>query len=238
MRRLMFFLVVLLCLSNVYLWVPFIPNHPPDAIASVKKQSDSDSPTPSSTAESEEEPDDEAEQSEDEENTDSEDEGTSSVEQDDIESSDEGISSVYQAIVEEFFSTLESNGSEAALEQLFDHNPYADRLSDQIAMLSNQYSSAESVMGTYRGYELLIETKVADRVVHQQYLVMYDRQPLRFDFAFYKAEDEWSFQNFAFSSDVMEEIMAMSNIALLGSEKVQFYPVPEEEYTSLAKSHR
>ena len=96
-------------------------------------------------------------------------------------------------------------------------------------MVINQLTSAERVMGKYFGHELLVETKVADRLVNQYYLVIYERQPLRFELTFYRPADEWVFQNFAFNADIIQDVSSITHMALLQSDKVQFAPKRQEQ---------
>lgn len=226
MRRLSLIVVALLCLSSYFLWDILLPNQPLTAVASVANQSSSDSPNASATAEPEEEPadesdEDESNEDESDENFDQSDESAESDEDDkEMPESDRA----YQIVTDEFFTLLGEDGGTEALENLFSYNSYIGRVSDQVSMLTNQFESAERIIGSYMGHELLIETRLADRVVHQQYLVLYERQPLYFDFIYYKANDEWTFQNFEFSSDVIEEIKQMSDLALMGGEQVTFHP--------------
>lgn len=136
----------------------------------------------------------------------------------------EAVEATYQAIANHFFEIMQEQGGDEALAYIFSTNPYSKRMSDQLSMGSNQLSSAENMMGDYLGYELLVETKVADRLVNQYYMVLYERQPLRFELTFYRPADEWVFQNFAFNADIVEDVSSMTHLALLQSDKVQFSP--------------
>jgi hypothetical protein len=78
-------------------------------------------------------------------------------------------------------------------------------------------------MGNYIDHVLLVETVVADRVAVQYYLVVYERQPLKFELAFYRPGDEWVFQNFVFS-DMLDEVVAINQQALAESDQVSTGP--------------
>lgn len=125
----------------------------------------------------------------------------------------------YEAIADEFFTTLADKGGKEALTYVFATNPYSSRIEDQLNVVINQYTSAEQVLGDYVGYDLLLETKVSDRLVVQYYLVIYERQPLKFELAFYKPKDEWVFQNFSFT-DIVEDIATITRLSLDNSDKV------------------
>lgn len=136
----------------------------------------------------------------------------------------EALETTYQAIANHFFEILQDEGGEEAVQYAFSTNPYSERMGDQLSMVINQLSSAERVMGDYKGYELLVETKVADRLVNQYYMVLYERQPLRFELTFYRPADEWVFQNFVFNADIIQDVSSVTHMALLQSDKVQFTP--------------
>lgn len=234
MRRLTFLSIVLIAVSSLYLGTNFVPTQLSNAVAANVEQSDRKSPKPSSTTEPKvepkEEPKSKIERSEEAETTDTEDSSA--------DLSDPKVDQEYRAMVERFFTMLEAEGAEVALEELFESNLYMEEVSGQVTTLINQYTSAERMMGAYIGHELLIETNMADRVAHQRYLVLYERQPLRFDFVYYKADDEWTFQSFNFAADVLEKVKEISDIGLLGSEKVRLYPVVPSEGESLTFTSR
>lgn len=129
----------------------------------------------------------------------------------------------YQDIADQLFETLAAEGGEAALTYAFSTNPYASKIEDQLTVMINQYISAEQMMGEYIGYELLLETKVSDRLVVQYYLVLYERQPVKFELVFYNARDEWVFQNFTFE-DIIGDVTALTRLSILESDKVIIEP--------------
>lgn len=130
----------------------------------------------------------------------------------------------YEEIAAHFFETLGSEGGKAALEYAFSTNPYSSRLEDELSVVINQLSSAEDLLGEYTGNELLVETRVSDKLVTQYYLVMYERQPLKFELTFYKPQDEWVFQNFVFNASIIEDISTITRLSLLDSDKVTIHP--------------
>jgi hypothetical protein len=130
----------------------------------------------------------------------------------------------YEMIADKFFDTLATQGGEAAVRYSFSTNPYASRLEAQIDVAVNQFMATEGIIGEYIDRELLVETKVADHLVVQYYLVMYERQPMKFELTFYKPYDEWIFQNFVFNSSIVEEVSALTRLSIMESDKVEFQP--------------
>jgi hypothetical protein len=139
----------------------------------------------------------------------------------------------HQEIADELFEILADKGGEAAIDYFFGESPYTERMDDQLNMLFTQYSSAERMMGDYLGYELLVETNLADRLVYQYYIVLYDRQPIYFGLTFYKPADKWVPQNFAFGDTIDDEVESMTRLFLLQSDKVQVWPKRQEAVPSV-----
>ena len=125
----------------------------------------------------------------------------------------------YQLIADTLFEKLETEGAKEALTYAFSTNPYSALIEDELNDVIRQYTVAERRMGNYLDHVLLVETVVAERVVVQYYLVVYERQPLKFELAFYRPGDEWVFQNFVFS-DVLDEVVAINQQALAESIQV------------------
>lgn len=129
----------------------------------------------------------------------------------------------YQKISDTFFEMLAQKGGKEALTYAFSTNPFSSKMEDDLNMLMNQYTSAEQLLGEYIDFELLVETKVSDRVVVQYYLVIYERQPLKFEMAYYRPKDEWVLQNFAFK-DIVEDISTITRLSIADSDKVTIEP--------------
>ncbi len=139
------------------------------------------------------------------------------------ETDEPAASAGYQLIADTLFEKLETDGAKEALTYAFSTNPYSALIEDELNDVIRQYTVAERRMGNYIDHVLLVETVVADRVAVQYYLVVYERQPLKFELAFYRPGDEWVFQNFAFS-DMLDEVVAINQQALAESDQVATGP--------------
>lgn len=130
----------------------------------------------------------------------------------------------YDKIADRFFEVLAEEGGEAAIEYAFSTHPFVSRISDEITMLIDQFATAERLVGDYVDHDMLLEVKVSDRIVVQYYLVVYDRQPFKFEFTFYRPHDEWMLQNFMFG-DALEEVSVLTSLSLTESDKVEIRPL-------------
>ena len=56
---------------------------------------------------------------------------------------------------------------------------------------------------------------VRGRFVHVTYLALYDRQPVRMEFQFYRPKDEWIIYSFSFDVKFDDEVEAMARKNIL-----------------------
>ncbi|MBH8556486.1 hypothetical protein [Hymenobacter negativus] len=111
-----------------------------------------------------------------------------------------------ELLVDKFFKEY-TRGPAKAVETLYTTNPWALRNRDAIDQIKNEINKlTPDYVGQYRGYELIVKRQVATSFVLHSYLVRYDRQPLRFTFEFYKAEDKWFLYSFQFDSNLDNEL--------------------------------
>jgi hypothetical protein len=107
-------------------------------------------------------------------------------------------------IISTFFDKYEKKSSADALDFLFSSNKYIK--SEEISPLKKRIKQYQGLLGEYSGYELLIKQDVGKSIVVYSYIIKYDRQPLRFIFTFYKANNKWKIFNFMISDEFITEI--------------------------------
>ncbi len=112
-----------------------------------------------------------------------------------------------EEMVETFFVKYKVRGTSEAINYIYSKNDWINSSSDDVILLKNQMESlTEDYIGKYYGYELILEKKLSDSYVLKSYLVKFGRQPLRFNFQFYKPNKEWIFYGFSFDANLTEEI--------------------------------
>lgn len=109
-------------------------------------------------------------------------------------------------LIKGFFNTYSAGKEEKALDELYKSNPWLSRKSEEISTLKRQLNGAVEVMGEYRGYALLGSKDLQGDLVIHDYLVKYDRQPLRFRFMFYRADKTWMIYSFSFDDSIDTEL--------------------------------
>ena len=114
----------------------------------------------------------------------------------------------YEPLIQKFFKTFEAGKVNEAIDQLYTTNKWAEQQRDMIQNIKTQFAGVGGLVGQYRGRELVGTTTVGGRLVHVTYMVLYDRQPLRFEFQFYKPQNDWIIYSFSFDTKLSDELEA------------------------------
>ncbi len=110
-------------------------------------------------------------------------------------------------MVKRFFETYQERGSTAALDDLYDSNPWMSKAEDAVQNLKTQMEGlTEDFVGKFHGYEEITTKSLSSSFVLKSYLVRFDRQPLRFTFEFYKPDDTWRIYGFQYDGSLDDEI--------------------------------
>jgi hypothetical protein len=110
--------------------------------------------------------------------------------------------------VEQFFQSLKAGEVDAALENLYASNPWIQGSQDSIQQLKSQLGNLGAMVGQCHDHILLAEKQLANRWVYLNYLVLFDRQPLRFEFQFYRPEETWVIHAFSFDDEIDQDLVA------------------------------
>jgi hypothetical protein len=116
----------------------------------------------------------------------------------------------YQPLIDKFFVKFEAGKINEAIDEVYSTNPWAQQQKDMIQNIKAQFSGLGPLMGKYRGRELVGTTRVGGRLVHVTYLALYDRQPVRFEFQFYRPQESWVIYSFSFDTNLSDEVEAAS----------------------------
>ncbi len=112
----------------------------------------------------------------------------------------------YHPVIDTFFQKVQEGEGEEAIEYIFATNPWIDPQSDAVVNLKSQFTQLPDLVGQYNDHQLLVEKVVAERFAYVAYFVAYDRQPIRFEFEFYKSKEEWLGYSFSFDAELDTEI--------------------------------
>jgi hypothetical protein len=111
-----------------------------------------------------------------------------------------------EEIIRSFFATYVSGEEVKALDDLYRLSPWISSKSDNVAHLKSQVVAMKELVGKFYGYEEIAQLYLTDHLVQFDYLVLYDRQPVRFRFQFYRADKEWITFGFSFDDSLDDEL--------------------------------
>ncbi len=108
-------------------------------------------------------------------------------------------------ITDKFFSIYQKDPIKA-VEYAFSTNKWFDRNQDGVANLKSNLKNLIDLCGDYYGYELLSQKTAGQSITTITFIVKYDREPIRFTFNFYKANDTWRVNNFSYDEDIDNDL--------------------------------
>jgi len=112
----------------------------------------------------------------------------------------------YNSEISKFFTLFESGKKTEAVDSLYSTNPWMTSASDAIQNIKTQFEGIEKLVGNYNGKELIDEHNIKNRFVHITYLALYDRQPVRMEFQFYRPKNDWIIYSFSFDIEFDNEV--------------------------------
>ncbi|MER2510951.1 MAG: hypothetical protein ABTQ25_00770 [Nitrosomonas ureae] len=111
----------------------------------------------------------------------------------------------YLQHVEKFFELVKGKKYGESIDYIYSSNSWILKTkSDDISLVRSSFASLPQLMGGYSGFEKLAEEEIGTRYVHLEYIVFFERQPLRIYFSFYKPEKEWIIQTFGYQDNIDE----------------------------------
>ncbi|MEM9182078.1 MAG: hypothetical protein AAGB27_02890 [Pseudomonadota bacterium] len=112
----------------------------------------------------------------------------------------------YQTAIDQFFERFGNGEVAKAVDGVYSSNPWIDVNGEAVSNVRNQLLNINSLVGDFNGQVLLDETLVKNVYVHVTYLALFDRQPVRMEFQYYKPKDRWMVFSFAFDVNWDEEL--------------------------------
>ncbi len=103
-----------------------------------------------------------------------------------------------------FFQHYEKSSSDA-IDYAFSGNKWMEDRFEEILSLKHQLFETTELLGKYEGYEKISEKQLGESLKEVICIVKYNRQPMRFQFNFYKAKEDWVILNFHYSIEFSKE---------------------------------
>jgi len=108
----------------------------------------------------------------------------------------------YRKQIEQFFSLMKDGKYPESVDYIYSGSPWMKSKGDEIAKVRNAFQGMTTMIGGFIGDELVVEEHLGQKLVHLNYVVYFERQPLRFYFQFYKPKDAWMTYAFGFKDDM------------------------------------
>lgn len=110
-------------------------------------------------------------------------------------------------LIKTFFQVYQNEDSNAALDNIFRTNQYLLQQSNgDIENIKKELNAIIKITGNYCGYEIISHRSIGNSLIHYSCIVKYSKQPLRFSFMFYKANNLWALYNFKYDTNLADEI--------------------------------
>ena len=129
------------------------------------------------------------------------------------------FASDYQTEIDEFFALYSEGKIDESVDRIYSTNQYVSSIPDQIKNVKTQLAALEGLVGSMHFNKKLSEYVVSDLFVHVTYLVTYDRQPIRFEFEFFKVKSGWRVYSMSYDDDIDDDIEVLARDKALRTEK-------------------
>lgn len=112
-----------------------------------------------------------------------------------------------KSTAEKFFKEYQTLGVAKSIDNLYASNKWMEFSTEAVAGLKTQLDGLTlDFVGKFYGYELAKEQKIGENYIFLTYVGRYDRQPIRFDFEFYKPNTTWQIHSFSFDDKFGEDL--------------------------------
>lgn len=124
----------------------------------------------------------------------------------------------YQAEIDAFFRRFAAGERNEAVDKLYANNSWIAIDGDGVRNIKSQFEGIGEIVGEYTGNTKIGELMVGDRLVHVTYLALFERQPLRFEFQYYRPRDSWMIFSFEFDADFDDDLQAEARRQAAGAK--------------------
>ncbi|MEM1366409.1 MAG: hypothetical protein AAGG02_00050 [Cyanobacteria bacterium P01_H01_bin.15] len=120
----------------------------------------------------------------------------------------------YEARIDSFFALLQDQDSQAAVTLIYEN---ADAIAEQaVETVRERLETLSEELGQVQAFEQIQAIPLGKRFIHLTYLSYFERlQPLRFEFQFYRPDDEWKPLFMGFDDAFDEDIKAYARRQLV-----------------------
>lgn len=125
----------------------------------------------------------------------------------------------YEKDIDRFFEGLKKGNIEKIVDELYGSNPYITSVPDQVVHVKNQLKALPALVGELNYLKRLDEYSINNLFTHITYIATYDRQPVRFEFQFFKVKSGWRIYSFSFDAEMDEDLKVFARKRALQASK-------------------
>lgn len=118
----------------------------------------------------------------------------------------------YLQEISAFFATIKKGQPKEAAERLLSTNAEAAARLDNKLSVENGLERMKDTLGAFKDFNIVKEKKIGERIVYVLAFAIYEKQPVRFEFIFYKPEEKWLFLNVNFGLQTIDDILAVGRL--------------------------
>ncbi len=109
-------------------------------------------------------------------------------------------------ITAHFFQLFQEQSSDAAVDYFFSTNKWLNNDKTSQDNIKLQLKKGIAMLGQYYGYELIEKIVYTENYMMFNYMLRYDRQPIKFTFVLYKPNQTWQIQNLKLDEKLEDDI--------------------------------
>ncbi len=102
----------------------------------------------------------------------------------------------YESEISSFLEHFQNNEIDKAIDSIYRSNPYLKTNGKQIEELKKAIKKIVSISGNIQGIEKLDTVLLGNSVARINYIVVYERMPIKIQFTFFKIKTGWRIQSF------------------------------------------
>jgi hypothetical protein len=114
-----------------------------------------------------------------------------------------------ELITEHFFDLFQVKGSDAAFDYAWSTNKWLSSDTTSTKEKKNQFKKGIALLGQYFGYEMITKVNLTESYTLMNYMLKFDRQPLKITFILYKPYQSWQILEMKFDVKLDDDIESM-----------------------------
>lgn len=115
-------------------------------------------------------------------------------------------------IVEKFFYIFQNVSSDSAINYVFASNKWMVVNQTLVNDIKVNLKRATNVLGPYYGYEVITKKFVGTSFVTLDYMLKYDKMPIKFSFILYRPDKKWQIHNLNFTDKFEKDFELAPNV--------------------------